>query len=172
MRTIRLIAATALLLAGCEVTEVTSNQTADSGPVATASAGTDEQAIRALNDRWLQLIRDRDSAAIGELYAEDGAVMPQGEPIRVGRSAIAAWWAKSMEMPDYSLTFDEESVTVSQSGDMALDRGTWQFSATPESGPVRDSGKYVVVWRKIGNEWKVAADIFNSDGQQAGNPPS
>ena len=26
-----------------------------------------------------------------------------------------------------------------------------------------DTGKYVVVWRKIGSEWKAAADIFNSD---------
>jgi len=24
-----------------------------------------------------------------------------------------------------------------------------------------------VVWRKIGNEWKAAADIFNSDGPPA-----
>jgi hypothetical protein len=29
---------------------------------------------------------------------------------------------------------------------------------------VRDRGKYVVVWRKVRGDWKVAADIFNSDG--------
>ena len=31
-----------------------------------------------------------------------------------------------------------------------------------------DVGKYVVVWRKVGDEWKAAADIFNSDKPAAG----
>jgi len=29
--------------------------------------------------------------------------------------------------------------------------------------PLGDQGKYVVVWKKLHGEWKVLADIFNSD---------
>ena len=34
---------------------------------------------------------------------------------------------------------------------------------SPGGEPLTDTGKYVVVWRKIDGKWKAAADIFNSD---------
>jgi ketosteroid isomerase-like protein len=46
---------------------------------------------------------------------------------------------------------------------MALDRGTYKLAVAPNGTAKTDTGKYVVVWRKIGGEWKAAADIFNSD---------
>jgi ketosteroid isomerase-like protein len=35
---------------------------------------------------------------------------------------------------------------------------------TKGSPPQQVSGKYVVVWEKVGNDWKLAADIWN-DGK-------
>ena len=46
---------------------------------------------------------------------------------------------------------------------MALDRGTYRLTVAPGGTEQTETGKYVVVWRKIGDEWKAAADIFNSD---------
>lgn len=152
------VVASIALLPGCERAE---RQQMPEAIQANASA--DEQAIRAVNGRWLELIRSKDGNRISELYAEDGAVMPQGQPIQRGREAIARWWSEMMTMPGYDLSFDDEVIIVSSAGDMALDRGTYRFRANPASGPVNDAGKYVVVWRKLGGEWKVAADIFNSD---------
>lgn len=153
-----IVVASVAMLPGCERAE------RQQGIEATrANTAADEQAVRAVNDRWLELIHNKDAAAISQLYAEDGAVMPQGEPIRRGRETIANWWAEMMAMPGYELSFDEDLILFSSSGDMALDRGTYRFRATPASGQIEDVGKYVVVWRKIGNDWKVAADIFNSD---------
>lgn len=153
-----IVVASAAMLPGCDQGE---RQQAVEATQANAAA--DEQAVRAVNDRWLELIRNKDAVGISQLYAEDGAVMPQGEPIQRGREAIANWWGEMMAMPGYDLTFEEDLILFSSSGDMALDRGTYRFRATPASGPIEDAGKYVVVWRKIGNDWKVAADIFNSD---------
>lgn len=140
----------------------------DGNRVAQADAAADEQAIRSTNERWLQLIRAKDAAAIAQLYAEDGAVMPTNEKAALGRESIEQWWNSSMQMPGYDLTFETDQLLVSQAGDMALDRGTYRFAATPPGGAIDDSGKYVVVWRKVDGEWKVAADIFNSDGPAAG----
>ena len=72
-----------------------------------------------------------------------------------------------MQTPGFDLTFAPEQIVVSASGDMALDRGTYRLAVAPGGTPQTDTGKYVVVWRKIGNEWKAAADIFNSDGPPA-----
>jgi ketosteroid isomerase-like protein len=68
-----------------------------------------------------------------------------------------------MRTPGFDLTFVPEQIIVSSSGDMALDRGTYRLAVAPDGTAQTDTGKYVVVWRKIGSEWKAAADIFNSD---------
>jgi ketosteroid isomerase-like protein len=39
----------------------------------------------------------------------------------------------------------------------------WTEGPTPQDV----TGKYVVVWEKVGGDWKLAADIWN-DGKQAG----
>jgi uncharacterized protein (TIGR02246 family) len=130
---------------------------------ATVNAGADEQAIRGQVDRWLELVKAKDAAGIAALYAEDGAVMPPNAPIGKGRAAIQQTWASLMQTPGFALTFAPEQIVVSASGDMALDRGTYRLALAPHGTAQSDTGKYVVVWRKIGGEWKAAADIFNSD---------
>ena len=68
-----------------------------------------------------------------------------------------------MHTPGFDLAFVPEGIIVSGSGDMALDRGTYSLTVAPGGSTQTDTGKYVVVWRKIGGDWKAAADIFNSD---------
>jgi ketosteroid isomerase-like protein len=158
-----LLAASVSLLPGCD--KAGRN---DAAPAAQVNIAADEQAINGNNQRWLELIRAKDSAGIAQLYAEDGAVMPANEPAGRGREAIAQWWGRSMQMPGYDLTFETDQLLVSASGDMALDRGTYRFKATPPEGAIDDAGKFVVVWKKVGGDWKVAADIFNSDKPAGG----
>ena len=74
-----------------------------------------------------------------------------------------------MQTPGFDLTFVPEQIIVSSSGDMALDRGTYKLAVAPNGTAKTDTGKYVVVWRKIGSEWKAAADIFNSDLAASGS---
>ena len=162
-RSLLLLSAAALLLPACEARDKSANQTAEVNNAAAADAGADEQAIRAQVDRWLQLVKAKDAAAIAELYAEDGAVMPSNAPIGKGRTAIQQTWASLMQTPGFDLTFVPEQIIVSSSGDMALDRGTYRLAVAPKGTAMTDTGKYVVVWRKIAGEWKAAADIFNSD---------
>ena len=150
-----------VLLSACSA-----NAPEKDGSDATTQAGDsarDDQAIRATNARWLELIRAKDAAAIAALYTEDGALMPPNAPMANSNQAIREGWQSMMQTPGFGLTFEPQTIVVSSSGDMALDRGTYELAMNPPDGPVRDSGKYVVVWRKVGDEWKVAADIFNSN---------
>jgi uncharacterized protein (TIGR02246 family) len=144
------VIASAAWLAGCDRTEPR-----DAPAAAETNVAADEQTIRDLGERWGGFVRDKDAAAIAQLYTEDGALMPPNMPIAKGRSAIQQGWTSMLQSPGFDLTFAPEQIQVSTSGDMALDRGTYRLG--------EETGKYVVVWRKIGGEWKVAADIFNSD---------
>ena len=158
-----LLSVTALLLPACQVNEKSGSKTTDTNTAAPANTGADEQAIRSQVDHWLQLVKTKDAAAIAALYTEDGAVMPPNAPIGKGRAAIQQTWTSMMGTPGFDLTFTPEQIIVSSSGDMALDRGTYSLKVAPHGTAQSDTGKYVVVWRKVGSEWKAAADIFNSD---------
>ena len=162
-RSLLLLSVTALLLPACQAGDKPASNTAEVNSTAALDAGADEQAIRGQVDRWLQLVKAKDAAGIAELYAEDGAVMPPNAPIGKGRAAIQQTWASMMNTPGFGLTFVPEQIIVSSSGDMALDRGTYRLAVAPNGTAMTDTGKYVVVWRKIGGEWKAAPDIFNSD---------
>jgi len=131
---------------------------------AAQGAGADHQAIQDTNAQWLRLIKDGNSAAVAELYTPDGAIMPPGAPKAQGPKAIEKVWRGLMATPGFRLTFKADDITVSSAGDMALDRGTYRLETGSPSASTQDVGKYVVVWRKIEGKWKVAADIFNSDG--------
>jgi uncharacterized protein (TIGR02246 family) len=167
-KSLLLLSVAALLLPACRAGEKPANYAAGANSAAAADVGADERAIRGHVDRWLQLVKAKDAAAIAELYAEDGAVMPPNAPIGKGRSAIQQTWASMMQTPGFGLTFVPEQIIVSSSGDMALDRGTYGLTFAADGTTQTDTGKYVVVWRKIGREWKVAADIFNSDRPASG----
>ena len=162
-RSLLLLSVTALLLPACQVGEKPANDAAEVNSTAAVDTGADEQAIRGHVDRWLQLVKAKDAAGIAELYADDGTVMPPNAPIGKGHAAIQEAWASMMRTPGFDLTFVPEQIIVSSSGDMALDRGTYRLSVAPDGTAQTDTGKYVVVWRKIGSDWKAAADIFNSD---------
>ena len=162
-KSLLLLSAAALLLPACQVREKAANDAAEVNASAAVDPGADEQAIRKQVDRWLELVKAKDAAGIAGLYAEDGAVMPPNAPIGKGRAAIQQTWASMMQTPGFDLNIVPEQIIVSSSGDMALDRGTYRLAIAPNGTAQTDTGKYVVVWRKIGGEWKAAADIFNSD---------
>ncbi len=46
---------------------------------------------------------------------------------------------------------------------MAYDYGWYTFAFDTDNGRFEDKGKYIVVWKKVGGAWKVAADIFNTN---------
>ncbi|MFZ9396619.1 MAG: YybH family protein [Erythrobacter sp.] len=162
--TIRLtvLAASALLLASCD-NGTTNTDEASQAAAQGATAAADEEAIRGQVARWLELIKTKDAAAIAHMYTEDGAFMPANAPIGKGHAEIQANWAAMLETPGFELTFAPEQIDVSSSGDMALDRGTYRLTVAPDGTKQIDTGKYVVVWRKVDGEWKAAADIINSD---------
>jgi uncharacterized protein (TIGR02246 family) len=162
-KTLLLLSVTALLLPACQIRETPANDAAEVNGTAAVDTGAEEQAIRAHVDHWMQLVKAKDAAGIAGLYAEDGAVMPPNAPIAKGRAAIQQTWASMMRTPGFDLTITPEQIIVSSSGDMALDRGTYSLALAPGGTAQTDTGKYVVVWRKVGSEWKAAADIFNSD---------
>ena len=131
----------------------------------TTVANQDKEAakIAEVNKGWLAMVASGDAEGVGNLYTADGVFMMSNTEIITGPEAIGDTWAGLMKLPGVSITFKTSQLDIAKAGDLASDRGTYDLSFDGEGGRVRDVGKYVVVWRKVDGEWKIVADIFNSD---------
>jgi ketosteroid isomerase-like protein len=80
-----------------------------------------------------------------------------------GRAAIGTMWknmAEKVSDPKVT-TLDVKSLGPSATREI----GTFSLK-TKGPTPQEVTGKYVVVWKKVGGDWKLAADIWN-EGQVA-----
>jgi uncharacterized protein (TIGR02246 family) len=116
--------------------------------------------IDKLNEAWCAAFNKGDAAALAAMYTDDATVLPQGGPMIKGASAIKDLWAGEVKtLGDAKLT----TVELHTMGEvMAYEIGI-ATAKTKANPPQEVAGKYVVIWRRSGTSWKIAADIFNFD---------
>jgi uncharacterized protein (TIGR02246 family) len=132
----------------------------------------DETAIRETNAKWLALIAAKDAKGVAELYAEDGEMLPPNAPKAAGRAAVEQGWSQMFTIPGVGLTFETEKFVFAKSGDLAVDIGTYRFTAGEGAAASIDTGKYVVTWTKRDGKWYVLTDMFSSDAAPAAPAPA
>jgi len=115
------------------------------------------EAIDAGNRAFIAAFLNGDSMAIARLYTEDAQVIPPDSPVAAGRGAIAAFWRGSIESGIQGIAL--ETATVEAAGDLAYETGTVRLTA--KDGAVSEA-RYVVVWKRVGEQWMLHRDIWNS----------
>jgi uncharacterized protein (TIGR02246 family) len=117
--------------------------------------------IEAVNAKWAEFFNKGDFAGVASLYTTDATAFPPGSAMVQGAAAIGAMWKSLAEQAsDPKIT----TVDVKPLGPSAArEIGTFSLK-TKGPTPQEVTGKYVVVWEKVGNDWKLAADIWN-DGK-------
>ena len=100
------------------------------------------------------------AVAIGKMYTKTAKLMPSGMPVQKGTKAITACWQAFIGMGIKGATLKSQEVDV-VGGSTAIEVGAYSLSV--DGGTVVDNGKYIVVWKKEGKEWKLHRDIFNTD---------
>ena len=116
--------------------------------------------IEKLNELWTAAFNKGDAAAVAALYAEDAYVLPPGSTMVKGRAAIEAFWRQAaQQMGDAKLT-TADVLPLGRSAAREIGTVTLKTKSQP---PQEVVGKYVVVWRKIGRDWKLATDIWNTN---------
>jgi uncharacterized protein (TIGR02246 family) len=117
-------------------------------------------AIQKLDDAWAAAFNKGDATSVAAMYAEDAYVLPDKGDMVQGRTAIEAFLKGAMQqIGDFTLKAGD---VLPLGRNAAREIGT--FTLKTKSQPPQDvAGKYVVVWRKIGSKWLLAADIWNSN---------
>ena len=120
--------------------------------------------IQKLEDQFAAAFNRGDTKRIVSLYKDDSVLLPPGSEMLRGKSEIESFVGKAMEtLTDAKFT----TVDVRPLGNSAA-REIGRFNFKTKSQPPQEaSGKYVVVWENVGNEWKLATDRARGTGRAA-----
>ncbi len=115
-----------------------------------------EKNIKAFSKAYMEL----DYEGLANLYAEDGKIFPNNSDIISGRPAIKRKWIlpEGMDIKYHKVTPSEIKII----DDYAYDYGYYEGASLNyknEESPFK--GKYVIVWKKVDNDWKIYLDIWN-----------
>jgi uncharacterized protein (TIGR02246 family) len=114
--------------------------------------------IGRLNDNFMETFRRGDAAGMGELYTEDGQLLPPNGDFTRGPQAIGRFWGGAMEAGVRSIRLGNGE--VEQHGNTAVEVNTATLHGTNDE--VLDEVKYIIVWKRENGEWKIHRDIYNS----------
>jgi ketosteroid isomerase-like protein len=124
-----------------------------------AHGGEFRSSIEAANAEFSVAAAKGDGAGLAALYAADGQVMPAGsEPIR-GKAAIQKFWQGALDSGIAGVGL--KTLEVFAHGATATEVG--QYELQDKAGKVLDHGKYIVVWRHEGGQWKLLRDMFSTN---------
>ena len=116
--------------------------------------------INETNKQFSTAALNGDSAALAGLYHPDAQIFPpNGEVMNAKQMGSAMAGFKKMGVTSFELQTKE----IFEGEDGPTEVGTYTMS---DGKKFNDKGKYMVVWRKDGDKWKLYRDIWNSD-----NPP-
>ena len=120
------------------------------------------RAIEANLKTFVEEFNKGNAAAVAQIYAVDAKLLPPNDKMVEGRANIEKFWAGAIGagLKLTSLT----PTTITPAGNLLIETGKYVSTITPAGGAtITDEGKYVVVWRREGRNWKIIRDIFNSD---------
>jgi ketosteroid isomerase-like protein len=136
-------------------------------PVATANpAGTNpnDPSIIEGADAYLKAVLAGDLPTITAMFQENAIVMPPNQSLLQGRAAIGQFYGDLCHGPVKLTAFTFTHMESRIVSDTAYDVGTYrQTLAVGPGRTLEDVGKYTVILKRAGDEWKIAYLIFNSD---------
>jgi len=124
--------------------------------------------IMQLSKEWSQTVATKDVEKIVSYWADDAFVMQEGQAPLKGKQAIREMVEESFKMPGFNISWQPESVQVSDAGDMAYLIENAQVSFNDSTGKqVSIKNKAVSIWRKQQDgSWKNVVDISTADPSQ------
>ncbi len=133
--------------------------------ICAASVGEAQQsprtAIETNNKQFTEALNKGDAAAVANMYTTDGRVLPPNGEMVEGRANIQKFWQGAISGGVKMVSL--ETVRVENEGNVVVEIGRYTLTSPGAGGTTTtDKGKYVVVWKREGESWKLAVDIFNT----------
>ncbi|MDP2322758.1 MAG: DUF4440 domain-containing protein [Gammaproteobacteria bacterium] len=136
-----------------------------------ADKAADEAALKGELSAWIDAYNAGDVEGVTKLYAEGALLMAPGAAVATGRPGIFEFIGADIEKSkaDGLVVKAGEITGVGVDGDTGWLSGT--FTVADGSGATVDTGKFLSVSSRIGGEWLMIRDIWNSDAAPAPAAP-
>jgi uncharacterized protein (TIGR02246 family) len=115
--------------------------------------------IDGINRRYCETLRRGDAAGLMNFFVEDARSLQSNAPAYEGRAKIQATYEALVAAGITEMTLTTLGLWGNEG--MLSEEGAYVFA--DKSGQEIDRGKYIVLWKKVGTEWKLFRDCFNSD---------
>ena len=115
-------------------------------------------AIEASNSQFVAAAAKGDGAAVAALYTPDAQLLPANSDFVKGTAAIHKFWQGVLDSGIKGATL--KTLEVEAHGAVAHEVG--QYELMDQTGKALDKGKYVVIWKKVGAQWKLHRDIWTT----------
>lgn len=106
-------------------------------------------------DEFIAALAARDADRAAALFAEDAVIHVANMPPLEGREAIHRFYGNLFNYLSASEA-TLERLEISASGDMAYATGRASNEFRSAEGSTGYTGKYVLVWKKIDDDWRIA----------------
>ena len=118
--------------------------------------------IASVNQKFMDAFSRSDAASIADLYTEDTKLLPPGFPMMTGKEAVQSFWQGAMNSGIKEARL--ETIELESEGNLASEIGRFALTVQIQGSEITTmEGKYVVVWKKQGGNWKLHVDIWNTD---------
>lgn len=115
--------------------------------------------IKAVNRRFEELYAAGDEGTFSQLYTEDALIMLPGSEALQGRAGARQFLAGAKQRGVRKVVLTTHELEVSDN--TAWERGSAVVSRA--DGSVAAKNKYIVIWKRTTDGWKLHRDILNSD---------
>lgn len=108
-----------------------------------------------------RLLNEYDPAAFGKVLTENARLLPPNVAAIEGRAAILDYYSGII---GETIRYEATPLTQVTVGNVGLAEGTYRVKNLKDDTYV-EMGKYLSVWVKEGDEWKIARLMSNADYQ-------
>jgi ketosteroid isomerase-like protein len=117
--------------------------------------------ILSVSRAFSEAYMDEDIETLSDYYSVDAKIMPPNAPIIKGHAAIYKRWTlpEGIDIVLHQAIPEEIRVNGNFAHDYGIYNGTTKNADQQES---HWQGKYLIVWKKVGDDWKIYLDIWNN----------
>ena len=116
------------------------------------------EGISKTNEAFMSAVANGDAAKVAAQYTDDALLMAPNADLVTGKQEIQNMMQGFVDAGINGINL--ESTEIEGIGNMAFEVGKYTLSVDEQ---VIDNGKYIVIWKKVGEDWKLHRDIFNSN---------
>lgn len=129
----------------------------------TGGTAADRARLLEISELWLDSYASGDLDRLMSIMHDDALVMPHNQPSSRGTDAVRAYFQSRVGRE--GVTFADDLQEIRINGDWAYVLGRFSLEADlgPDKPPYRHRGRYLVLYEKVGDDWKMLRDMDNLD---------